>query len=90
MADPVTPEEQLHLWLKGASVCPNTQSACCPDFSCCQPQLLASLEERQAFVDGTDETRHHLLGGFLGVAMAAAIPDKKVHVAGTVPDHHDA
>ena len=82
----LTPEDQLAAWLVGESKCPNTLDCCCPDFSCCRPELLAPIETRQAFVNGTDETRQHLLAGFLGAAMAS----HKVHFAGSIPEKEDA
>ena len=82
----LTVEDQLAAWLDGDSKCPNTQDSCCPDFSCCRPELQAPIETRQAFVNGTEETRTHLLGGFLGAALAS----HKVHIAGSVPVKEDA
>lgn len=75
MAD-LTPDDQLAAWLRGESLCPNTRDECCPDFSCCNPDALAPLEQRRAFVEGTPEVREHLCLGFLGNAFS------DVHVAG--------
>ncbi len=81
-----TYDEQLEAWLRGESLCPNANGECCPDFSCCRPELLAPVETRRAFVSGTEETRHHLLGGFL----AEALSGRNVHIAGMVPEREDA
>jgi len=51
----MTREEQLDLWLDGKSVHNDDanfdESGCCPDFSCCKPELLVSIEDRELFVD---------------------------------------
>jgi hypothetical protein len=36
----LSPDQQLAEWVNGLSVCHNSEGECCPDFSCCQPQLL--------------------------------------------------
>jgi len=50
----ITCEEQLQRWLAGDSVHRIGDSTrddeCCPDFSCCYPDLLAPFEEREHFV----------------------------------------
>jgi len=78
----MTVDEQLSEWVKGNSLCPNNLGECCPDFSCCQPELLADEVTRVAFANGTKETRHSLLGGFLGAAMEKAVKGKNVYIAG--------
>ena len=80
----MTPDEQLAEWLKGNSICPNDRDECCPDFSCCQPELLASKESRQAFINADEELRMTMLGMFLGNAMskAAELKDLNVYIAG--------
>ncbi len=80
------PIEQLELWLNGESVHNDERDECCPDFSCCQPQLLADAATRQLFYDAyvAKETKVEaaLLGGFLGGAISNAVPKKKVYLAG--------
>lgn len=78
----MTSDEQIIEWVKGNSLCPNDSGECCPDFSCCQPELLADEVTRIAFSNGTKETRNSLLGGFLGFAMEKAAKGKKVYIAG--------
>jgi hypothetical protein len=43
----MTPDEQLELWLAGNSVHNPDTDECCPDFSCCVPELQMGPEERQ-------------------------------------------
>lgn len=78
----MTADEQLAEWVKGNSQCPNDRDECCPDFSCCQPELLADEATRIAFADATEETRFSMLGGFLGAAMEKAAEGKNVYIAG--------
>lgn len=76
----MTHEEQLQSWLKGNSQHMGDKGTgqCCPDFSCCRPELLAPIEERQAFVLADERGRMPWLGTFLGRAFAG----KRVHIAG--------
>jgi hypothetical protein len=83
-------DEQLQGWLRGEPKCPNDRGECCPDFSCCVPELLAPEIERRAFVDADQETREEMLMGFLCGAVPALAGDTKVHIAGTTPDREDA
>jgi len=74
----MTEDEQLELWRAGTPVHNYDKTVngikleggeCCPDFSCCTPELLAEPEEREAFYNATDEVRHELLFMFLGKLM---------------------
>lgn len=66
-----TSEEQLKLWLEGKSVHAETDQGeeCCPDFSCCDSELLANVDERikycNAVRDGDEETHVDLCLVFL-------------------------
>lgn len=75
--------EQLLSWLKGKSI--HNDKQCCPDFSCCVPQLLASFEEREAFIiaflNDDNEQTDKMLFMFLGRAMNT-ITDKQILIAG--------
>lgn len=55
---------------------------CCPDFSCCKPELLAPLEARQRYVAASQAEREGMLMGFLGGMLAGEGVD--VHIAGPV------
>lgn len=79
-------DEQLRLWVAGESVhvtVPGRKRGttdCCPDFSCCQPELLQPVEMRRAFVNASEDDRHLFLLRFLRVLCNAS--GKKVHVIG--------
>lgn len=42
---------------------------CCPDFSCCRPELLAPREVREAFAAASEQERMRYLAMFLGAAI---------------------
>ena len=76
----MTSDEQMAEWVSGNPLHNDTLDECCPDFSCCKPELLASLECRKAFVVADKETRMSFLGTFLGAAMSSM--GEKAHVVG--------
>ena len=61
-----TPDEQLTRWVAGESVCPNTKHECCPDFSCCDPNIGWSPEKRRKFMAADQGTREKMMMGSLG------------------------
>ena len=71
----MTKDEQLNLWVNGTSMHrgDSVNGECCPDFSCCQPKLLAPKEERELFRDlclnEQDDERQRMLMMFLGRAF---------------------
>jgi hypothetical protein len=75
----MTADEQLAEWVKGNSLCPNDRGECCPDFSCCQPELKADEATRRAFTENPQK-RNEFCGVFLGAAMQSM--GKEVYVAG--------
>ena len=75
----MTPQEQLDLWVDGNPKCPNDRGECCPDFSCCHPNLLSPIEMRRMFRD-CPERREAMLFGFLGGAMAELSEETNVNV----------
>jgi hypothetical protein len=89
----MTYEQQLEQWLKGNSVHnermlgKNKISECCPDFSCCIPELLAPVEVRQIFVNavkkGDDKMKDRMLMEFLGRMLDNHYgKDNGIHIAG--------
>lgn len=84
----MTPKEQCELWVQGKSVHDDETDECCPDFSCCHPELLVDLETRQifyaAYLRRDYVTYHTMLMNFLGNMLAAASDSGNlVHLAGT-------
>ena len=80
----MTPDEQLEQWVKGNSIHNDARDECCPDFSCCKPELLAPKEVRQKFQKADKQTRMGMLSHFLSACVAKATEESgiKVHIAG--------
>lgn len=80
-------EHQLEQWVAGNSIHngkkSDPQSECCPDFSCCKPELLAPLEVRKAFQAGDQATRSKFLMAFLGAMLSGTAVD--VHIIDSDP-----
>ena len=80
----ISTDEQLARWVAGDPVHNASRGECCPDFSCCQPQLLASLDVRQRFKracdEGDEQAKMAMLGGFLATACASATADTGIEV----------
>jgi hypothetical protein len=75
-------ERQLTEWVKGNPFHNDVDDECCPDFSCCRPELLAPEYERQAFANASEEKQMSFLMGYLGRAISTYEPSKKVHIVG--------
>jgi hypothetical protein len=83
-----TYDEQLQLWEEGESVHVDASGhgiECCPDFSCCHPDLLAPIEVRREFRHARPRERERLLMSFLGGAIANHT-SQKVHVTNGDPE----
>lgn len=79
-------EEQLKLWVEGNSVHDKDKEGeqCCPDFSCCRPELKAPKEERELFqqlyLAGKNDEYERMLMMFLGRGLPL-LTNKKVYIA---------
>ena len=75
---------QLDEWKRGNSIHNDVDDECCPDFSCCKPELLASKEKRETFCavveKGDEDTKMGMLMEFLGRGMAEI--GKDVYISG--------
>lgn len=102
----ITADEQLERWVAGEPVhrrfdCSivdrdrnvvgtRDMDECTPDFACCQPELLAAVEVRQAFAAASERDRYKFLGTFLGAALELSAKKRaergeeapRVHIAG--------
>lgn len=80
----MTTSEQLQKWVSGEPVHNHARDECCPDFSCCQPDLMADEAVRKRFAravfEGDESTQNQMLMMFLGAAFSG----KKVHIAGDI------
>ena len=72
--------DQLDSWVSGL---PKHGDQCCPDFSCCQPDLLAPKDVREVFVAAykakNESVTMRMLMEFLGRAFATG---KKAYIVG--------
>lgn len=73
-------EAQLRAWVDGNPTHNTVDNECCPDFSCCAPNLLAEPAVRQRFVNATEQERNAMLGMFLSAMLADS--NTVVHIAG--------
>ena len=82
--------EQVRVWaLEDKSIHNKERDECCPDFSCCTPELLAPKAVRELYyraeLSGNHKVVERLLGEFLG-KMVDNMPDKrkrKIYIAGS-------
>ena len=80
-------KQQLDEWIKGNSA--HTDNGdCCPDFSCCNPKLMANEEERKIFAEADESKQMKMLFGYLGKMLAVEMPEKKVYLAGDEANLH--
>jgi hypothetical protein len=86
----MTYEEQLQRWVDGDSWHKGDKegekSTCCPDFSCCVPELQSPKEERELFqqlyLAGKHAESERMLMMFLLRSLSVLAPGKKVYLAG--------
>jgi hypothetical protein len=62
--------DQLNHWCNGESIHNEIDDECCPDFSCCNPEINTAQELKEAFRTATinehQEVIMYMLGSFLG------------------------
>ena len=76
-------EEQVDRWVAGESLHSDHRGCgeeCCPDFSCCKPELLQPVEVRRAFKAADEKARSKFCMMFLGGMIANAAPDLKTYI----------
>jgi hypothetical protein len=81
--------EQTRRWVAGESLHSDHRGLgpeCCPDFSCCVPELLQPVEVRRAFQAADSRTQNKLCMLFLGGMMAKARPDVRAHITDGFPE----
>ena len=76
----MTREEQLDLWVQGQSVHNAERDECCPDFSCCRPELLQPPEVRASFQRADDDERFKYLMDFLHALLQSKGPPIAIEV----------
>ena len=87
------PEYQVDLWVNGLSLHNADRDECCPDFSCCHPDLLSVWDTRKAFKEANRKDREEMRWIFLS-KMIQRRYGKKVEIylagAGELLDQVDA
>ena len=77
---------QLIDWVYGESVHNDECKECCPDFSCCHPELLAEEDERWEFLTAClqedEEKKMGMLGIFLHRLMMIGHPMTDLAIVG--------
>lgn len=67
---------QIEEWVKGNSIHNTVEDECCPDFSCCNKDMLADEKVRKQFQKAINENDNDmmdiLLVNFLGMALEKA------------------
>ena len=71
--------EQLESWQQGVPV---HAEQCCPDFSCCCPELLAPKEMRDVFVAAYKAGKEDVTTRFLVTFLGNAFSYKEIYIAG--------
>jgi hypothetical protein len=81
---------QIEEWVEGRSAHNLDRDECCPDFSCCTPELQASEAERRTFArywrEGNSMAMNEMLMMFLGKLIHQSGLEEEVHIAGQVDD----
>lgn len=79
----MTEVEQLNQWLLAKPIHRPNGDMCCPDYSCCNPELLAPLHERERFVGAVQqddkETQRSMMRVFLRRFFDKQSSKKKVN-----------
>ena len=77
----MTDKEQLDKWIAGESIHNKSNDMCCPDFSCCIPELLAPTADRElfrtAYVNGDADLIDRLLTTFLAKLVSNPTFERK-------------
>lgn len=85
-------EEQTDRWVAGESLHSDHRGLgpeCCPDFSCCHPDLLQPIEVRRAFKAANNRGRDKFCMQFLGAMLATSMPDVKAHITDGDPEEFE-
>jgi Fe-S-cluster containining protein len=84
-------EEQLDSWIEGIPKHNQNCDECCPDFSCCNPELLWDRDKREIFAGAYRSGDHKVCDSMLMESLATLIGSVKpdVYIAGQMPEKDD-
>ena len=80
----MTSNKQMRQWVEGKSIHNIERDECCPDFSCCNPELLANKEDRKLFYECSQIKRTDVTDKMLMDFLSKAFANKNIYVAGTI------
>lgn len=69
---------QLREWVAGRPHHNKVLNECCPDFSCCIPELLVDSSTRQEFASASPAKKSSMLMSFLGSMLRVTLGDDNV------------
>ena len=87
MDDKESIQHQVNEWVAGRPWHNTVRDECCPDFSCCRPDLIWPDEMRKEFAASDDQTQQEMCMCGLGLALTELSPEKSVHIAGKSSEH---
>jgi len=79
--------KQLRLWVEGNSVHNEERDECCPDFSCCEPSLLAPKHEREAFEEAYKRNDTEIVNKMLLKFLDRAFSSPEIYIVGSNNNH---
>lgn len=79
-------DHQVKHWAAGIPTHNPVGDECCPDFSCCQPQLLMDEKTRQVFLAAHESGDHETRSQMLVMSLGAALSGENVYIAGDGPE----
>ena len=75
--------EQLEAWQRGVAIHQVSNGGqCCPDFSCCRPELLAPQDVRDVFVEAYKQGHEDVTTRFLMTFLGNAFAESNIYIAG--------
>lgn len=74
-------EIQLKNWLEGISIHNHTDNECCPDYSCCKPELLQPVKIRKEYIKADEEQRSIMEFDFMLKGIKKEYPKKVIQIS---------
>ncbi len=74
--------EQLESWVSGNPQHDYIHNQCCPDFSCCRPDLLAPIEVRELFLAAYKSDNERVIIRMCMEFLSRAFEEQSIYIAG--------
>lgn len=75
-------QHQLQEWVRGNPIHNEQDNECCPDFSCCIPELLQVEDERKRFAIAVANADESIQIGMLATYLGYALSYKGIECVG--------